>query len=327
MSRRYLFIINSRSNPRVRYELEDAYSKLSPDDKLRIDFRYTEYGGHAADLAVECSNSYGDKVCIVACGGDGTIHEIANALAFRTTPMLCLPLGTGNDFTRTIYGGKPKVKIADFLSKLDSMVIKPIDLIRIDSYDVMGSHLPMWSCYSNNVSSIGLDTRVQALAKSKVAKNPKSLWVRKTAYASSALTLLFKNRDFKFKYKLELENGETIEGTDSQYTLLSICNGSYYGGGFCPAPNADIRDGLADVCVIDSVTVPRALNLILSYKAGKHIGKEGVHYYRCTSGIIETLDSSYELEGNYDGEDFFGHRIRFEVFQNALNLATIDLNQ
>lgn len=327
MSRRYLFIINSRSNPKVRNELEDAYSKLSPEDRVRFEFRYTEYAGHATDLAVDASNQYGDKICVVACGGDGTIHEIVNALAFRATPMLCIPLGTGNDFSRTLYGGKPRIKISEIFSKIDSMVVKPIDLVRVDSYDVTGCHLPMWSCYSNNVASIGLDTRVQAMAKSKVLKNPKSLWVRKTAYASSALSLLFNNRDFKFKYTLELENGETIKSESDSYTLMSICNAKYYGGGFCPAPDADIRDGLANVCVVDSVSLPRALNLILSYKAGKHVGKEGVHYYKCTSGIIETLDSSYELEGNYDGEDFFGHRVRFEVFENALNLAFVDFNK
>ena len=139
------------------------------------------------------------------------------------------------------------------------------------------------------------------------------------------MKLLTGNRAFRFKFQLELENGEIYEGKTDSYTLISICNGKYYGGGFCPAPSASLNDGFADVCVIDDVTLPRALNLILKYKNGKHIGKEGISNFRCTSGIITSTDPSYELEGNYDGEDFFGHRIRFEVFPGALNLATIDL--
>lgn len=325
MEQRYLFIVNSRSNPSMLAELDNAIARLTPEERTRLEIRYTQYGGHAGDIAIEASQQHGNKIVVVSCGGDGTVHEISNALAFRPTPMLCLPFGTGNDFIRSTGLERKKKTMYDYITNLDKHVVTPIDLIRIDSYDCMGSHLPMWSCYCNNVSSIGLDTKVQAMAKAKVLSKPKSKMVRKTAYLTSALKLLTGDRSFHFKYQLELENGEMYEGKTDSYTLISICNGKYYGGGFCPAPDASLNDGLADVCVIDDVTLPRALNLILKYKKGKHVGKEGISTFRCTSGIITSTDPSYELEGNYDGEDFFGHRIRFEVFPGALNLATIEL--
>ena len=65
----------------------------------------------------------------------------------------------------------------------------------------------------------------------------------------------------------------------------------------------------------------KAISLILKYRSGKHEGKKGIHTYRATSGIITSGDASMQLCGNYDGEDFFGHRVRFEVCPAALNLG------
>ena len=100
---RYLFISNSKSQTSTIKELEDAISELDDDLRVRIEVRYTEYPGHARDIAVEASDANGAGITIVSCGGDGTFHEIANALAFRSTPIICIPMGTGNDFARIIF--------------------------------------------------------------------------------------------------------------------------------------------------------------------------------------------------------------------------------
>ena len=132
---------------------------------------------------------------------------------------------------------------------------------------------------------------------------------------------LFGTRSNRFTYKLELEDGSTVTGDTDKYTLISICNGKYYGDGFTPAPNASVDDGLANVCVVDDVSTLKAISLILKYKNGKHEGKNGIHTYKATSGVITSYDPSLQLCGNYDGEEFFGHRVRFEVLPGALNLG------
>ncbi len=319
---RYILIVNSRSPAKNLEALDDAINLIArkdPDLRARIEIRYTEYGGHASEIAVEASESFGDKVAIVACGGDGTIHEVANALAFRKTPMICLPFGTGNDFVRSFMPRRHSKTIEELLQNLDSVKLKPIDLVRVDSYDIMGTHLQNWSGYFNNVASVGLDTKVQAAAKEEVLTKKKGS--TKNAYRKAAVKAVFGNRNSKFSYSLELENGETYESDSEDHTLISICNGKYYGSGYCPAPEASLTDGVVDVCVIEDVNLPRALSLLLSYKHGRHVGRRGVKTFRATSGIITCKDSSLQLEGNYDGEDFFGHRIRFEVYPRALTLA------
>lgn len=320
---RYLLIINRRSNPKTLAALDDAINAVSrtdPDLRTRIEMRYTDYPGHAADIAVEASDQFGSKIVIVACGGDGTIHEIANALAFRKTVMICMPFGTGNDFVKTTLPTWKKWDFVHLLKNLDKVIIKPIDLIKIDSYDVMGNHLSNWSKYMINVASIGLDTQVQYAAKAIVAAND-TKFNRQTAYIRSAIKLVLGKRAHNFRYKLELEDKTTVEGEFDRYTLISICNAKFYGDGFNPAPNADITDGIVDVCAVDDVKLLPALGLLLLYKFGKHEGNKEIHMYRATSGVITSTDPSFQLLGNYDGEDFFGNRIRFEVYPKALQLA------
>ncbi len=320
---RYILIISRKANPKTLAELDDAVNYVNthdPDLRAKIELRYTDYVGHSADLAIELSEQYGDKITIVACGGDGTIHEVANALAFRKTPMICLPFGTGNDFVKTLTSNWKKWDSVHFLMCLDKVKYKPIDLIRIDSYDLMGGHLKNWSGYMNNVASIGLDTEVQFKAKSIVRKKD-TPFNRKTAYIKSALASIFGKRAHNFKFKLELENGDVYESSKDRYTLISICNAKYYGDGFCPAPDADLTDGVADVCAIDDVSIFRAVPLLLAYRLGTHKGKRGIHTFRATSGIVTSTDPSFQLMGNFDGEDFFGHRIRFEVHRKALTIG------
>ena len=122
-------------------------------------------------------------------------------------------------------------------------------------------------------------------------------------------------------YSIELENGEMIEMKNVDYSLVSICNGRYYGGGFCPAPSAEIDDGVLDVCLVDHMSRTKAFSQLMKYKKGHHVGQPGFTMYRSTSGIFSSLDSNFQLQGNYDGEDFFGHKVRYEIVPKAIRFA------
>lgn len=317
----YIFIVNSNIHKKRKRALEKAVAALPSDLRNKSKIVYTEHSDHAEELAVSFSDRYGSECIIFACGGDGTVHEIANALAFRNSPMAVIPLGTGNDFARTVYPKEIYKNPLSILSKLEQPMIKPIDLLRIDSYDLMGNHLPFWSRYSLNIASMGLDTQVQSKAKAIVAKHPKSLFFRNNAYSMAAISCLLNGWRYAMDYSIELENGEMIEKKGVPYSLVSICNGRFYGGGFCPAPQASIEDGVLDICVVDHMSRSKAFSRLLQYKKGKHIGKKGFTTYRSTSGIFSSLDSNLQMQGNYDGEDFFGHKIRYEVVPKAIQLA------
>lgn len=318
----YIFIVNSNCHKKRKKALEKAISELPADYRNKSKIEYTHHPGHAEELAVTYAEKYGSECIIFACGGDGTVHEIANALAFRHSPMGVIPMGTGNDFAKTIYSKDTLKKPLSVLKKLSEPNIRSVDLLRIDSYDVMGNHIPMWSRYSLNIASMGLDTLVQAKAKQIVAKHPKSLFFRNRAYMFAAISCLLNGWHFTMDYSIELANGEMVEKKGLSYTLVSICNGRYYGGGFCPAPQADISDGLLEVCIVDNLSKASALSKLLKYKKGKHVGEKEFTCYQSTSGIFSSLDSNLQMQGNYDGEDFFGHKVRYEVIPNAIRMAT-----
>ncbi|MBR3058136.1 MAG: hypothetical protein IKG93_09270 [Clostridiales bacterium] len=317
----YVFIVNANIHKKQRKAFEKTILSFPKDLRSKTIVKFTRYEHHAEKLAIAFSERYGSECIIFACGGDGTVHEIANALAFRSSPMGVIPLGTCNDFVRTLYSAEACKNPLSILKRLESPEIRPVDMLRIDSYDALGNHLPIWSRYSLNIASMGLDTLVQAKAKQMVAKHPKSMFYRKNAYSLAAVSCLLAGWRYKMDYAIELENGEIMEKKNVRYSLVSICNGRYYGGGFCPAPNAEIDDGVLDVCLVDHMTRTKAFSQLLKYKKGHHVGQPGFTMYRSTSGIFSSLDSNFQLQGNYDGEDFFGHKIRYEIVPKAIRIA------
>lgn len=317
----YVFILNSFSDKKRVVETEKAIQLLKEKMPDFVHVRRTEYPGHAGVLAAEYADRYDESALIFACGGDGTVHEVANALAFRKTPMAVLPMGTGNDFARSVlpdlYNDQPHLLI----SRIEQYEVRPIDMIRVESYDALGKLLPMWSRYSINITSFGLDTVIQATAKNIVKSSRHTRLVRRNAYTFAILVHLIRGWNFKMKYSFVLaENGETVVG-ELPYCLAGVCNGQYYGNGFHPAPSAQIDDGVLDVCLVEDLPRRKAIPLISKYKKGTHEGHPKIHTFRVISGVISSKDSDYQLQGNFDGEDFWGNQVRFEVVPGAIQFA------
>jgi len=315
-----LFIVNSRADSVALERFKKEYSKCEEEFPGTARVIYTEFAGHASEAAAKAAKE--DDLLVIACGGDGTIHEVANALAESKTPMACIPLGTGNDFTRSVmdenHRSNCEVCVRDIFQ--NNFKVKNSDLIKVTSFDISGNRIESSSAWCLNVASIGLDTEVQLRAKGKVLAHPNSRLVRSTAYLTSALGCIFGNRKFDFRFSAHRADGRPNDSENSCFTLLAVCNASYYGDGFCPAPKAKIDDGLINCCAIDAVSLPRALALLLKYKDGKHEGKKNVDTFVTTKIVVEATGSR-DLNGNYDGEDFSGHKVSFECFPGALKLA------
>ena len=103
---KYIFIVNpiagNDDKSIIFARMKSTFRQI--DDEMIIES--TKYKGDAVNIAKRYSEKYGKDCVIVSCGGDGTVHEIANGLAGTDTPMMVLPLGTGNDFAKKIYGTK-----------------------------------------------------------------------------------------------------------------------------------------------------------------------------------------------------------------------------
>lgn len=288
------------------------------DDEMIIE--ETNAQGDAKRIAEEYSKKYGGECIVVSCGGDGTIHEIVNGLCGTETPLMVLPFGRGNDFAKKVYNDKNinVEKVIEGFGLMDGEIqyeVKPIDLI-----DYNGE-----KCV--NVMSFGLDTKVVIYA-GKISKAIP--FISHSSYNVAVLPVIAQPLHYKISYDItciDKNTGEEYQmyGDDKDYALFAICNASYYGGGYCPAPNSKLDDGILDYALIDGTSLANALPLIPKYSAGTLTEKDGngvVHMGYIKSGRIWSNDGS-NLLGNCDGEILDCNEVNFKVLPKALKLCYI----
>jgi YegS/Rv2252/BmrU family lipid kinase len=305
----YLFIINPHAGRKHMKNLagiiDRAFLTHGMPDQYSIVM--TDRGGHAIELAAAFADKYGDQGVAVACGGDGTINEVAQALYGSRTALAVLPIGTANDFVKTVYPGKSLEQILDGLFE---PTIRPIDCFFVDERICI------------NIMSLGFDTKVQKAAGRILSRHR---WLGSASYPFAIVQSLFGTRDYDMHYKftaVDDEGQETEVEASSRYILAAVCNARYYGGGYNPAPAASIEDGLLDLCLVDSLNLIKILGLIGKYKKVQHLCHPAIHYYRVKSGEAKAEGKSLLL-GNIDGEQFEKDRLGFEIRPSALDFVFI----
>jgi YegS/Rv2252/BmrU family lipid kinase len=193
-------------------------------DSLGIDGEVfvTERGGHAHELA-RASLGRGVSLCI-AWGGDGTINEVASALAFSTAALGIVPSGSGNGLSREL--GIPFDSRAAF-----EVALSGRDRV-IDAGEIEGR-------FFFNLAGVGLDARIahQFAATGLVRRGFRR-------YLEIAGSEIFART--RHEYEIAIDD----ERRRSHVLLVAIANGRQYGNGALIAPHARIDDGKLDVVVI-----------------------------------------------------------------------------
>ena len=311
---KFVFVINpiagNDNKRKIFSRIKSTFRMLDNDMVIEA----TKAAGDAKNIAKKYADEYGADCVIVSCGGDGTVHEIANGIAHTDTPLMILPLGTGNDFAKKIYGTKNinvenVIKAFGFYNGNIRYDVKPIDLI-----DYNGE-----KCI--NVMSYGIDTKVETIGRKIAAKVPK---LGHQAYNLAIFPVLCNSLKYQINVDLDCVdkdgNKYKIHEEPLDYTLFAICNASYYGGGFCPAPNSVLDDGLLDYSLCHPVTALQAIPLIPKYSAGKIDEINQIDSGYVTSGRLWSCDGK-PLMGNCDGENFDYSEVNFKVEHNALKLC------
>lgn len=198
-----------------------------------------------------------DVDVVAALGGDGSIHAVVQAMQdagrLPDTAVALVPFGTGNDFARTL-GLDPDPLVAARAVAAGS--IRPHDLVLSASGDV-----------TVNAAHIG----VGAEAAAKAA--PLKKFLGPAAYAVGALSSLFTPS----KRARVVIDDRRIEGRVAQ---VAVGNGRFVGGGGELLPEADPCDGLIDVAVSFSSTIPERIGYVLHLRRGTHASLSEVVYER-----------------------------------------------
>ena len=237
----------------------------------------------------------GEPVRLYACGGDGTASETANGAAgFPNAAMTCIPTGTGNDLLKNFGPDMGKFRDAENLWDGD---VFPLDLIRCNGR----------LCIT--IACNGIDARVA----DDVGRFKRLPGVSGTgAYVLSLANQVSKG----LTQPMRVDMGPIhYEGPT---TILCVCNGRYYGGGFYPVPEAMPDDGVLDMLFIGDISMPLLAKYIGKYSSGryKECPPELVRSYH---GEEVTFSSEKELVAVVDGESMYGRSFTVRRSERKIN--------
>ncbi len=243
---KHLFIINPAAGSRNQTELyRKQIAEVCEARGLDYSIQVSAAPGRCCKIARRAAQS-GQQFRIYACGGDGTLNEVINGAAgYDNVSVTTFACGSGNDFARMFGDGSA---FKDLQRLLDAEE-QEFDLIRCNDD------------YSLNICSVGFDARI-GTDVGKYKRLPLLSGFR--AYAMSAVVNTIKG--VSEHYVVEI-NGEKI---DARQTLICVCNGQFYGGGFNPIPEADPTDGVLDVLLVKHVSRLKVAQVIGKYKDGKY---------------------------------------------------------
>ena len=288
----HLFIINPAAGSKDQTKTyRKIIERICTPKGIEFEICVSEYPGHCRELAEAAAHS-GKEYRIYACGGDGTLNEVAaGAAGHDNVAVTAFSGGSGNDFTKLF--SDPEA-FRDLERLLDCQEVT-FDMIRCNEDLAL------------NICSVGLDARI-GTDVSKYKRLPLLSGFR--AYVVSTVINVIKG--ISEHYVVEI-NGQRI---DADQTLICACNGRFYGGGFQPVPEADPTDGVLDVLIIKKVSRLQVAKVIGKFKNGRYKElPELVQHFR-TNRIKIICDGDTPI--SLDGEVRVSREVTMSVAQEKL---------
>lgn len=264
-----------------------------PKDTYSITVKETQFVAHATALA-HSSVKEGAQI-IVACGGDGTLNEVASCLVGKNVVMGILPMGSGN-------GLASHLKIPKNIKKA-LIIIKNRQVISIDTGSINGEPF-----FSN--TGIGFDAHV-------ISDFSESTGRRLFSYLKSTIKTL---KTYHYKNSVEIEFNSTKEVISP--FLLFISNSNEMGYKMSLTPRASLQDGLLDVVIVPELSPIKLFLFTLLFLFKKHHWLRQVRFLEVERLSIKSLDNVM-LKAQKDGEYLIleSTKIAIEVLPKNLKVC------
>lgn len=274
----YIFIVNESAGKGKCKKIVPKIEEECKKKNIKYEIRYISEEKSGYDIALEYKD--GENVIYVV-GGDGTLTVTLPGLLGTKNKLGIIPAGSGNDTYRTVK----KLEEGEHV----------IDLGKINDK------------YFINVACTGIDAEVA----NNLDKLRKTIIPSSQLYNASIIYTFFSFKNKKMRMKSKVKNLET------EYTILSFCNGTYYGGGFKIAPKSRITDGLLDIYYAEKMPKLKMIPLILKLKKGEHEGRRRVHKFRTNHVELELEE---EITFNIDGEKLTGKKFVIDVLPKVITV-------
>jgi len=295
-----LIIYNPISGRGRGKRIAEAVNHQLLQRNLTVELEPTSQSGDAQRIVQRAVSASPDKYrCVVACGGDGTVQEVAHALANMSAqlreivpPLGLAPAGRCNDFSRALGISTDANAITKTLHQNHTI---PVDLGCAN-----GQHF----C---TVATLGVDAHVSSFVDSMRMPLKGTL-----AYVYGAIRVLLNYKPTSVK--LEGDFGLI----DKPVFLATTANTSSYGGGIPIVPMANPTNGKLDICVIDSVGKLTAFYMLPIIITGRHAGRAGVRFLQTIKMSIHA-DSPQDVWA--DGECIATTPVTLSVVPNAIRVV------
>ena len=291
---KHIFIVNpaaGKSDRTAEYRkmIEAAFAPRGLSYELLV----SGAPGECRTLARQAAQS-GEEVRLYACGGDGTLNEVVNGVVgYGNAAVTHFPGGSGNDTIKIFDDPTAFTSIERLLDAEEAR----FDLIRCND------------SYALNVLSIGFDARVGTdIARFK--RLP--LVSGKGAYILSIFSNML--HGLTADYTVTLDSGEVFSG---RKTMICVCNGRWYGGGFNPITDSRPDNGKLEFLVVRDVSRLQFIRLVGKYAKGRY--RELEKFITHLEGGHLEIDSEQGLVVNIDGEALRSKHVNFDLIPGGVN--------
>ena len=293
---KHIFIINPTAGKTdSRQKIYDMAESLRQKHGLDVQCILTKKQGHATEIARRMCDS-GEELRFYACGGDGTVNEVANGIiGYDNAAMTAIPVGTGNDFLKNFGDDMEKFRDAENLWDGPQF---PMDAIDVNGRVAL------------TIACSGIDARV-ARDVHKYSESP--LLDGKGSYIYSlAVNFLFKGIGTHWTITLD---DVTTEG---DWSLVSVCNGRYYGGGFMPVAEARMDDGVLNTLVVREVNRRTFLKFVGPYSRGEYAKFPEYAHCSCPK-VVHIHSEKPDIVTCLDGESVVNSDVTIKLHDKKLN--------
>ncbi|MCM1035327.1 MAG: YegS/Rv2252/BmrU family lipid kinase [Paludibacter sp.] len=227
------FIINPISGTQNKKRIPKHIDSLLDHSKWATDIVFTEYKGHATELAQQYAHLGFDAV--VAVGGDGTVNEVASGLRDTPTALGILPIGSGNGFARHLDIPLRLPRAIEMLNCSEPITVdygmlndKPFFCTCGTGFDALISE------HFATAGKRGLRTYIEQIVKDVFQYTPET-------------------------YRLQ---GEGIDTTAEAF-LITFANANQWGNAAYIAPQASIQDGKMDIAILSKFPIVAVPSLVM----------------------------------------------------------------
>ncbi|MBR5260071.1 MAG: diacylglycerol kinase family lipid kinase [Eggerthellaceae bacterium] len=256
----------------------------------------TEYARHAVEIAAGAEGYQ----TVVALGGDGLIHEVANGLMrieeSKRPALGLIPAGSGNDYGLSL-GISSKVERAVEQLASSSEMLVDVGMVNDEFF--------------LETLSFGLDA---AIAADTVERRKRTGRTGTLMYFEAGLDQMLHHLDV-YPYRMTIDGAQVHEG---EMYLLAVQNGQTYGGHFKVCPQAFLNDGIFDICVAHPPLNALSASFIFALaKEGFHKRFKQVEFTKARSLVVEF---DRPVPAQVDGEQIEGSRFEVSLIPQTLRV-------